>query len=47
MDEDTYGAITAHTCSRVISFPRGLDSFENFSLALEAVITSQLSYNTV
>ena len=50
LDEDGHGAITAHTCSKVISFPRGVfgdDAFEFFKSALESVITSRFHFNTV
>ena len=48
---DDSEAITAHTCSSLIVFPRGAftDSFEAFCAALKAVISSSspLSFNMI
>lgn len=48
---DDSEAITAHTCSSLLVFPRGAftDSFEDFCAALKAVISnsSSLSFNMI
>lgn len=50
--DDDPGAIVAHTCSNQIMFPRVSfpdteEAFQNFVLALKAVIASPLSFNMV
>ena len=49
MDDDQHGAITSHTCSKVLVFPSNLfaESYEVFSASLTAVISSDNSFNTV
>ena len=52
MDEDLYGAITAHTCGKLICFPKGAwdssdESYYNFRQSIETVVTSELVFNSV
>lgn len=43
----TYGAISAHTCSNVITFPVGVfDCYEKFKESLHAVISGAPTFNT-
>ena len=51
--EDDYGTITAHTCSREITFPHRMlrcgndeDNFTAFAAAMEAVMKG-ITFNTV
>lgn len=45
--EETYGAISAHTCSNVITFPVGVfDCYEVFKESLQAVISGAPTFNT-
>ena len=48
-EKDTFGAITAHTCSHVISFPTNAfdDSYDIFKQSLHAVIGGELTFNIV
>ena len=52
LDEDEYGAISVHTCSKEIHFPRTIfanedeETYKMFSNSLMAVIDSK-TFNTV
>ena len=45
-EEDMCGAISAHTCSNVITFPVGVfDCYEKFKESLHAVISGAPTFN--
>ena len=50
VEDDEYGAISAHTCSRELHIPHGSfsseDSFQEFSASLMAVMNSN-TFNIV
>ena len=50
--ENEHGAISCHTCSKVIVFPRGVfsdtqESYHHFCLAVSSVMENELDFNTV
>ena len=51
-DLDVHGAIAAHTCDKLLVFPKGVfedtdQSFLTFKSALMAVVGSDMTFNTV
>ena len=45
--EEHYGAISAHTCSNIITFPIGaFNSYDIFKESLQAVISGVPTFNT-
>lgn len=49
IEEDVRGAITAHTCDRLTTFPRGVfnDSEESCTKAALLAVIEMTSFNTV
>lgn len=48
IDDEEYGTIASHTCSKLISFPRNVfHSYEVFCTTLGSVLGSNSSFNTV
>ena len=46
IDDLTYGAISAHTCSHTIIFPKDVfTTYDSFKQSLQAVISSKPTFN--